>query len=222
MRQKIFIFSGLGADHRVFHKMNFQDWEPVFIHWLEPLKKETMQEYALRISQQITEPNPIVLGISFGGMMAIEVSKFLPFQKLILIASAKTKQEIPLLYRILGKLKVPLFFPMEWLKKSNRLSYFVFSVSDKDDRKILDDIYHETSPTYLRWALNAVCTWQNEELSWNCILAPKKIMHIHGTNDRILYYSNIKNAVPIPNGGHLLPLTETQKLEELIFKFLHE
>ena len=147
MRQKIFIFSGLGADHRVFHKMNFQDWEPVFIHWLEPLKKETMQEYALRISQQITEPNPIVLGISFGGMMAIEVSKFLPFQKLILLASAKTKQEIPLLYRILGKLKVPLFFPMKWLKKSNRLSYFVFSVSDQDDRKILDDIYHDTSPT---------------------------------------------------------------------------
>ena len=222
MRQKIFIFSGLGADHRVFHKMNFHEFEPVYIHWLEPFKNETIQNYALRISQQITEPNPIVLGISFGGMMAIEVSKFLPFQKLILIASAKTKQEIPLLYRILGKLKVPLFFPMKWLKKSNRLSYFVFSVSDQDDRKILDDIYHDTSPTYLRWALNAVCTWQNEEIRWNCTPASKNLMHIHGTNDRILYYSNIKNAVPIPNGGHLLPLTETQKLEELIFKFLHE
>jgi pimeloyl-ACP methyl ester carboxylesterase len=222
MQQKIFIFSGLGADHRVFHKMNFQDWEPVFIHWLQPFKNETIQNYALRISQQITEPNPIVLGISFGGMMAIEVSKFLPFQKLILLASAKTKQEIPLLYRILGKLKVPLFFPMKWLKKSNRLSYFVFSVSDQDDRKILDDIYHDTSPTYLRWALNAVCTWQNEEMCQNYIPAPKNFIHIHGTKDRILYYSNIKNAVPITNGGHLLPLTETQKLEELIFKFLQE
>ena len=219
MPQKIFIFSGLGADHRVFHKMNFQGFESVFINWLEPLKNETIQNYALRISKQITESNPLVIGISFGGMMAIEVSKFLPFQKLVLIASAKTKNEIPLLYRILGKLKIPLFFPMQWLKKSNRLSYFVFGVSSKEDRKILDAIYNDTSPNYLRWALNAVCTWQNDEMSSNCITAPKNLLHIHGTNDRILYYSNIKNAIPIPNGGHLLPLTETQKLEELILKF---
>ena len=213
MPQKIFIISGLGADHRVFHKMNFQEFEPVYIHWLEPLKNETIQNYSLRISKQITEPNPLVIGISFGGMIAIEVSKFLPFQKLILIASAKSKQEIPLLYRVLGTLKVPLFFPMQWLKKSNRLSYFVFGVTEQEDQKILDAIYNDTSPSYLRWALNAVCTWQNEVVTQN-------LLHIHGTNDRILYYSNIKNAVPIPNGGHLLPLTETQKLEELILKFL--
>ena len=219
MSQKIFIFSGLGADHRVFHKMNFQSFEPVYIHWLEPLHKETIEAYALRISAQITEPTPFVIGISFGGMMAIEVSKFLPFQKLILIASAKTKYELPILYRVLGILKVPLFFPMQWLKKSNFLSYFVFGVSSKEDRKILDAIYNDTSSNYLRWALHVICTWQNEMVSWNCIPNSENFIHIHGTNDRILYYSNIKNAIPIPNGGHLLPLTETQKLEELILKF---
>ncbi|MBP6459362.1 MAG: alpha/beta hydrolase [Crocinitomicaceae bacterium] len=212
MSQKIFIFSGLGADHRVFHKMNFQEFEPVFIRWLEPMKDEVIQDYALRISKQITEQNPLVIGISFGGMMAIEVSKFLTFQKLVLIASAKTRYELPLLYRVLGTLKVPLFFPMRWLKKSNQLSYFVFGVTTQEDRKILDAIYNDTSPSYLRWALNAVCTWKNESVTQN-------LLHIHGTNDRILYYSKIKNAIPIPNGGHLLPLTETQKLEELILKF---
>ena len=92
MPQKIFIFSGLGADHRVFHKMNFQEFEPVFIHWLEPLPKETIEAYALRISRQITESKPIVLGISFGGIMAIEVSKLLPFQKLILLLFSKHNQ----------------------------------------------------------------------------------------------------------------------------------
>jgi pimeloyl-ACP methyl ester carboxylesterase len=220
MQQKIFIFSGLGADHRIFHKMNFQSFEPVFIHWLEPLPKETIQEYALRISAQITEPNPIVIGISFGGIMAIEVSKFLPFQKLILLASAKTKHEIPLLYRFLGKLKVPLFFPMNWLKKANRLSYFVFGVSKAEDRQILDAIYRDTSPNYLRWALYVICTWQNDVVNWNCFPTSENFIHIHGTNDRILYYSKIKNAIPIPNGGHLLPLTETKKLEEIIIPFL--
>jgi pimeloyl-ACP methyl ester carboxylesterase len=220
MPQKIFIFPGLGADHRIFHKMNFHSFEPVYIHWLEPLPKETIEAYALRISTQITEPNPIVMGISFGGIMAIEVSKFLPFQKLILLASAKTKHEIPLLYRFLGKLKVPLFFPMNWLKKSNRLSYIVFGVTQKEDQQILDAIYHDTSPNYLRWALHVICTWQNESVNWSNFPSPENFIHIHGTNDRILYYFNIKNAIPIPNGGHLLPLTETQKLEEIIIPFL--
>jgi pimeloyl-ACP methyl ester carboxylesterase len=219
--QKIFIFSGLGADHRVFHKMNFQEFEPVFIHWLEPLPKETIEAYALRISRQITESKPIVLGISFGGIMAIEVSKLLPFQKLILLASAKTKHEIPLLYRVLGKLKVPLFFPMQWLKKSNRLSYFVFGVTLKEDQQILDAIYQDTSPNYLRWALNVICTWQNESVQWNSIPYPKNFIHIHGTKDRILYFSKLQNVIPIPNGGHLLPLTETKKTEEIIFQFLN-
>ena len=200
--------------------MNFHSFEPVYIHWLEPLTKETIEAYAFRISAQITEPNPIVMGISFGGIMAIEVSKFLPFQKLILLASAKTKNEIPLLYRCFGKLKVPLFFPMNWLKKSNRLSYFVFGVTQKEDQQILDAIYNDTSSNYLRWALHVICNWQNDMVSWNFIPTPENLIHIHGTNDRILYYSNIKNAIPIPNGGHLLPLTETQKLEEIIIPFL--
>ncbi len=38
MKQKIYIFSGLGADERVFKQLNFSNLEPVFIDWIEPFE----------------------------------------------------------------------------------------------------------------------------------------------------------------------------------------
>ncbi len=36
---KIYIFSGLGVDKRVFHKIDFSNLNAVFVDWIDPLKK---------------------------------------------------------------------------------------------------------------------------------------------------------------------------------------
>ena len=67
--RKVYVFSGLGADERVF---KFLDWgidnQPIFIKWIEPLKNEPLKDYVLRLSSQIESPNPILVGMSFGGI----------------------------------------------------------------------------------------------------------------------------------------------------------
>lgn len=119
---KIYIFSGLGVDRRVFDEIDFKDLDVYFIEWIDPLKNESIEDYAKRISIGAIEKDSILIGLSFGGMMAVEVSKVIPIKKVILIASAKTKSELPLLYRIAGKLRLHKLIPSTVLKWNNLLS----------------------------------------------------------------------------------------------------
>ena len=102
----IYIFSGLGADERVFNKINFGNKKVVYIKWILPTKDENLGHYAFRISNQIQTYKPLLIGLSFGGMMAIEVAKHIDTEKIILISSAKTKYEIPFYFRLAGKLSL--------------------------------------------------------------------------------------------------------------------
>lgn len=42
---KIYIFSGLGVDKRVFDKIDFSRLNVVFVDWIDPLKNETFESY---------------------------------------------------------------------------------------------------------------------------------------------------------------------------------
>lgn len=99
MAQKYYVFSGLGADERVFKNLSFGEAEVEHIHWIPPLTTETLAQYAQRIAQRITTPHPVLVGLSFGGMVAVEIAKILPVEKVILISSAKTRDELPPSYR---------------------------------------------------------------------------------------------------------------------------
>ena len=93
MTNEIYIFSGLGADERVFQKLDFSDFKTTFVKWIIPQDKETIENYSTRLLAQITTKNPTLIGLSFGGIIAVEVAKQIDTEKVILIASAKTKIE---------------------------------------------------------------------------------------------------------------------------------
>ena len=46
MAQKYYVFSGLGADERVFKNLSFGEAEVEHIHWIPPLATETLAQYA--------------------------------------------------------------------------------------------------------------------------------------------------------------------------------
>ena len=198
MNEHIYLISGLGADERVFQNLDFGRLRPTFIQWIEPKDNESIQEYALRLSEQIHTNKPIILGVSFGGMIAIEIAKRIDYQQVILISSAKTKTEIPLIYRILGRLKLHKLIPISLFKQANILTYWFFGMNTKAEKEMLKGILHDTDSTFLKWAMDAILNWKNE-------IIIDKLVHIHGNNDRILPIHYIKKVdLIILNGGHLM------------------
>lgn len=129
---KVYVFSGLGVDRRVFDEVDFGDLQVEFVDWILPEKDEPLQKYALRISGVITTESPIFIGLSFGGMVAVEISKIISIRKIILIASAANAKELPVLYRCIGPLNVHKVIPLSLLKKRNALTDWFFGIRLKE------------------------------------------------------------------------------------------
>lgn len=208
---KIYIFSGLGVDQRVFDKMNFVGLNVEFIEWILPFKKETIQDYAKRISKKIIEKDVVLVGLSFGGIIAVEVAKTIPVRNVILIASVKTKFELPLLYRIAGKLRLHKLIPSTAYKWSDFLTYWLFGIETKEEKILLRNILKDTENHFLRWAINEIVCWKNIDV-------PTSYVHIHGTKDRILPSRNCKVNYFIQNGGHFMTVNKAKEIEDIIKK----
>ena len=133
MTKQLYIFSGLGADERVFQRLDFSDFKTTYIKWIAPYDKETIEHYTTRLLDQITTTNPTLIGLSFGGLIAVEVAKQIDTEKVILIASAKTKNEIPFYYRFAGQLGLHKLLPTRLLKSSNFVTNWFFGTSSTFD-----------------------------------------------------------------------------------------
>jgi len=194
LKKELYIFSGLGADERVFQRLDFSDFTTTFIKWIVPHDKETIENYASRLLDQITTTKPILIGLSFGGLIAVEVAKQIDTEKVILIASAKTKNEIPFYYRLAGQLGLHKLLPTRLLKSSNFITNWFFGTNSTFDKQLLKQILNDTNPTFLKWAIDKVTKWTN-------ITQTKNIFHIHGTSDKILPLTFANCNVKITNGG---------------------
>ena len=92
--KNVYIFSGLGADKRVFQKMDFSEYNATFVEWILPNRTENIESYSKKLTEQIKHEKPILIGLSFGGIIATEIAKIIETEKIILIDSAKNKTEI--------------------------------------------------------------------------------------------------------------------------------
>lgn len=87
---KLYLIGGLGADERVFRYLDIKN-ETQVIKWINPKSKEELKHYANRLLEQINQNEDFgLLGVSFGGIVAIELAKLAHPQKLILISSVET------------------------------------------------------------------------------------------------------------------------------------
>lgn len=206
---KAYIFSGLGVDSRVFQNIDFGALDIEHISWTPPQKGEDIKSYAKRISKNIKQENPIIIGLSFGGMLAVEISKFLPVKKLILISSAKTKNELPKSFKILGKLRINKLIPKSHPLPPALITNWFFGVEDKSEKELLKTILKETDPEFSIWAVNEIANWKNEHI-------PESYVHIHGDMDRVIPIKNVKTDFIIKNGGHFMIINKSKEISVII------
>lgn len=209
MKKELYIFSGLGADERVFQLLDFSGFSTTFIKWTTPLENETIENYAERLLRQIKATKPTLIGLSFGGIIAIEIAKLIDTEKVILISSAKTKDEIPSFYRFAGQIGLHKLLPGRYLKSSNFITNWLFGASSTFDKQLLKQILIDTDPIFLKWAIDKIVRWTNLTPSPN-------IFHIHGTSDRILPISFVNCNSRIENGGHLMTLNKSYEIHQIL------
>jgi len=211
--QKVYFISGLGADKRAFSLLDLSFCEPVFIDWISPLKNESLENYSLRLRQQIQEEHPIVVGVSFGGMLATEMAKADNFMKVIIIASNKSANEFPAYLRLTKYFPVYKWLPGKLLKAS-RLNWILGAKGDAQ-KKLLRNILADSDPVFLKWAIGAILNWKEKTV-------PSNVKHIHGTADKLLPFRYVKADFKIPGGTHLMSINKPNEVSDLLKQLIQK
>jgi len=205
----IYCISGFGADERVFSKLNFDNNNVSFVQWLDPVKNESIELYAARMSEKIIDEDPVLIGLSFGGIIAIEISKIIRISKIILISSVKTFHEIPLWMRVSGKLSLDKIFPLKTFSIIEPIENYNLGIETEEELQLVKEYRRNVSQQYSDWAIHQIINWKNEFI-------PKNIFHIHGGNDHIFPIKNIHADYIIPDGGHFMLMNRAEKLNAVL------
>ncbi|TNE56369.1 MAG: alpha/beta hydrolase [Bacteroidetes bacterium] len=211
-KQKIYCLSGLGVDQRVFQALELDIYELVHISWIDPLKNESLDIYARRLFEQTQiDDDYLLMGVSFGGMIAVEVAKIKRPRKLILISSMINRHELSLHYRFLLRIGVHNWVPGNFFRNPGRLGAYFFGAKKENERGLLKKIMRDTDPIFLKWALGAISNWRNK--------ADVDLFQIHGTRDKIISCPE-RIKYEIVGAGHFAVFTHAHMVSESIKKIL--
>ena len=205
---------GMAASSRIFEYIRLPECYSVHkLDWIIPKRKETLEFYAKRICKKITEPNPILIGVSFGGILIQEVSKHIKHKKIIIISSIKTNNELPISMKMAKKTNIHRILPFQWINSLDKLALFAFGNGIKKKIKIYQKYLSYRDPNYLKWAMDCIVNWNQTEII-------EGLIHIHGKKDNVFPVKNLSGRVYLIEGNHAIIITKADLINKLLVELL--
>jgi pimeloyl-ACP methyl ester carboxylesterase len=181
----------------------------VYLPWILPIKEEPIEQYAKRMSEGITDQNPILMGLSFGGMISIEIAKLIAVDKVILISSIKSADELPGWMKRSGKLNLNRLFPMRSFPILEPFENFFLGVTQPDEKAMVRSYRKNAPQLYTNWAINEVLHWRN---TWH----PPVVFHIHGDKDKMFPIKKVTPTHIVKGGGHFMIMNKAAEISRFI------
>jgi pimeloyl-ACP methyl ester carboxylesterase len=211
----VYFMPGLAASSSIFERIVLPDdvFETVLLEWEIPLDNETLAQYAKRMAQKIMHPNPVLIGVSFGGILVQEMAKFIDTRKVIIISSVKTSLEFPLRMKVAKTTKAYKLIPTNLLANVESLYRFSFGTKINQRLKLYEKFLRVRDKQYLDWALEQVVLWER-------IVPDENVIHIHGDEDDVFPLKNIKNCIVVKGGTHVMILNKYKWFNENLPKII--
>ena len=209
---------GMAASPTIFERIQLPEdtFEMHLLEWEIPNTGETLSAYAQRIARKVKEDNPILVGVSFGGILVQEMKAFLKPKKVIIISSVKSNTEFPRRFKVAKTTKAYKLIPTTLFENIEMLVKFSFGSSIVKQRLALYEKFLAVrDKRYLDWAIEQIINWARIEID-------DEIIHIHGDEDEVFPVKNIKNFIPIKGGTHIMILSRYKWLNENLPKIMLE
>ncbi len=213
-----YFIPGLGFNEEVIQPIIDLGLDIQTINWIEPLTKETIPSYAMRMSKEIDNDfGPVTLiGHSFGGILAQEISRIVDADQIILISTCKSRAENSLVLKSLSPLKINKLIKKNIILKTFPLWSRNYGYETKEEIQVFKSMIEKCSDSYLSWALKSISNWERTFV----IKIP--IIHIHGDKDRTFPIQKIKNVTHIIKGGnHFMIYKKHEEIGKLLKTYLN-
>lgn len=213
----VYMMPGLAASSTIFERIVLPDaiFDIVLLEWEIPLDTETLAQYAKRISQKIIHPNPVLIGVSFGGILVQEMSKFINTRKVIIISSVKSNLEFPRRMKVAKTTKAYKLIPTNLLANVESLSKFSFGTTINKRLKLYEKFLRVRDKRYLDWAVEQIILWDRT-------IVDENVIHIHGDEDDVFPIKYIQNCIVVKGGTHVMILSKYKWFNENLPKLILE
>ena len=212
----VYFISGLGADRRAFERLQLPP--QFFVHcldWIKPLENESLNDYALRLSESIDRSQPFALvGLSMGGMIASVLAQKLHPQKTVLISSIGCNKEFPPLLKFALKTQAHKIIP-DFIFRPKNLFFVqrLMGTKSKGQKSLMRHFLSQTDPRFVRWAINAI-------VNWDACERPENIFQIHGTKDKMFPVKYTKPDSVIKDGSHFMVWAKAGEVSKKLIEAL--
>lgn len=210
----VYFISGIGGDCRLFRHIQLPaEFQIGYVEWILPEKGEPLPHYAYRLVEQIDIRQPFILvGMSLGGIVSVEIAKRFPPVATILIGSIPVSSQLPLYYTAAGLLRLPDLLPPSFFKGAATLKR-LFTREKGEDKAMIRQVIRDGDPGFIKWGLKAVLEWRNEEI-------PQPFWHIHGSRDEVFPVWLTRPSHIVPKGGHLLVINHAAEVNRILAEIL--
>jgi pimeloyl-ACP methyl ester carboxylesterase len=205
-----YLIPGLGADERVFRRLHLQGtvW---ILSWLAPQSPtEPLAHYAARLAVAIP-PQEVcwLVGVSFGGVLALEMARLRPLARVVLISSVPNASALPSLLRLARNTRLYRLFPPSLLQLMPRVAQWFFGAKNGGEYLLLQQIIQDTDPAFAQWAIRQLLNWDSRGVG--------PAIRLHGTRDRLLPAPGAAPiAYRIASGGHFMIVSHAAEISRIL------
>lgn len=205
----VYFMPGLAASTAIFERIALPEdvFETYLLEWEIPMDNESLTDYAKRIADKIKHKNPVLIGVSFGGILVQEMAKHIAVRKIIIISSVKSNLEFPRRLKIAKTTKAYKLIPMNLILNMESLAKFSFGEKVNQRLKLYEKFLSVRDIRYLNWAVEQVVLWDRTEVDTT-------VVHIHGDMDDVFPIKYIKNCIVVKGGTHIMILNKYKWLNE--------
>ncbi len=213
----VYLIPGLGADHRLFSRLELPGHRVVAFDWPEMPEGSTLRDFAAVLAASVDKQRPHALvGVSMGGMVAQEMAALTHPAKVIIMSSWKGPQEMPRPIRALRGTHPERILSRAFINRSKPLLHWQMGTTTPGAKALFDVLLDVHTPKQLRVQIDAA-------LNWNGPAAPVKgLVHIHGDTDHLMPLATIKGAHAVPGGGHFMVFTHAAEVGALVKQALQD
>jgi pimeloyl-ACP methyl ester carboxylesterase len=213
----VYFMPGLAASTAIFERIALPEdaFEVYLLEWEIPLDGESLPDYAKRITRNIKHENPVLIGVSFGGILVQEMAKHIEARKVIIISSVKSNAEFPRRMKIAKTTKAYKLIPMRLILNVESLAKFSFGEKINKRLKLYEKFLSVRDIRYLDWAVEQVILWDRTKIDDN-------VIHIHGDQDEVFPIKYIANCKVVKGGTHIMILNKYKWLNENLPKIILE
>ncbi|NER18481.1 alpha/beta hydrolase [Spongiivirga citrea] len=205
----VYLMPGMAANPSIFEhiKLPEETFQIHLLSWEIPLKREKLSAYAKRMSEKIEHKDPVLVGVSFGGILVQEISQHINVRKVVVVSSVKHQNELPVRMKLAKQTKAYKLLPTGLINNIDFLAKYAFGEVVTKRVELYEKYLSVRDKYYLDWSIHNIVNWS----------APKNVdnmIHIHGDKDGVFPVSNIKDHINVKGGTHVMIINKYKWFNE--------